>query len=64
MPTPIILDEIHLTFTAPRDRPDDALAPTLRAWRAQSFLQRIRRAVRAIIEAHSELAKVGLRVTR
>jgi hypothetical protein len=60
----LIIDELHMTFRIPSDLPDDEADAIPRALDGDEFLNRLRRAIRAVVRSLPELSAVRVALTR
>jgi hypothetical protein len=60
----IMIDEFHLTVSAPRGRPNRHYAAMRRAMDRMHFHAELRRAVRAVLRRHSALAGARITISR
>jgi hypothetical protein len=64
MPKTILLEQFHLTVSAPAGLPKKESAAILRTLRGQRFQSRLHNAVRDIFRRHPSLSKVQLTLDR
>lgn len=64
MPKTVVIDEMHLTVRIPADLPDPAAVDIHRTLNAATFMARIRKALRAVLQSDSVLAPCRLTVSR
>ncbi len=60
----VVIDELHLTVRIPSDLPDDEAEAVCEAIAGDEFMERLRRAVRAIVRAFPELNVVRVSLSR
>jgi hypothetical protein len=64
MPRYILLDELHLTVSAPHDMPESAIGTIRRHLNSRSFNAAVRQAIRSVFRHHPQLRKARVLVTR
>ena len=64
MPNRILLEEFHITITAPVRLPQRDSASMLRVLRSRRFQGQLRDAVRAVFRRHPSLKKTNVEVER
>lgn len=60
----VIIDELRVTFRIPNDLPDTEVEAIRQALDGDEFLNRLRRAIRAVIRSLPELTAVRVSLTR
>lgn len=60
----LVIDELHLTFRVPNDLADDEAEAVREALAGDDFMDRLHRAVRAVIRDFDELNRVRVSLTR
>jgi hypothetical protein len=64
MPRYILLDELHLAVSVPRELPESTISVIHWHLNSLSFKAAIRNAIRSVFQHHPQLRKVRVRVTR
>jgi hypothetical protein len=59
-----VIDELHLTLLVPKDLPDDRAEAIRRTLEGDDFMDRLRRAVRAVIRGFDGLDGVRVSLSR
>ena len=60
----VVIDELHVTIRVPNDLPEVRAEELHRALTGEAFMNRLRRAVRAVLRAFPELAVARVSLTR
>lgn len=60
----VIIDELHLTARIPNDLPDDRAEAIRQTLASDDFMNRLRRAVRAVVRTFPELSVARVALTR
>jgi hypothetical protein len=64
MPRYILLDELHLAVSVPRELRESTISIIRRHLNSLSFKAAIRQAIRSVFQHHPQLRNVRVRVTR
>jgi hypothetical protein len=64
MPRYILLDELHLTVSVPRELPESTIRTIRRHLNSLSFHAAVRQAIRGVFQNHPQLRKVRVRMSR
>jgi hypothetical protein len=64
MPRHILLDELHIAVSVPRELPESTISMIRRHLNSLSFKAAIRQVIRGVFQHHPKLRKVRVRVAR
>ena len=64
MPKSVVIDELHLTVHVPSNLPESEAETIRRTLTGAAFMNRLRRAVRAVIEEFPDLSRVRVTLSR